>query len=73
MKSAKEMFKKLGYILVSDDINYIIYEYDEIFRLCFDKNNEIIDIWCERPMYNTLDFEELQAINKHVEELHWND
>ena len=70
--SAKEMFEELGYKFVSDDINYIIYEYDEIFRLKFDKNNKIIDIWCERPMYNTLDFEELQAINKQIEELEWN-
>ena len=68
---AKEMFEKLDYKLVSDDINSITYEYDEIFRLHFDKNNKIIDIWCERPMYNTLDFEEIKAINKQIEELGW--
>ena len=70
--TAKEMFEELGYKLISDNVNFIIYEFEEVFRLTFDKNNGLINIWSERPMYNTLDCDELKAINKQIEELWWN-
>lgn len=82
--TAKEMFEKLGYECIEDEdhfIEYIItwddwhgkgvleivFDYDikEIQFLCYikDKEKERVDI--------TLNIEELQAINKQVEELGW--
>ena len=68
--SAKEMFKKLGY-------EYIEY----IGRIAYYKkvgNYDIeIDFWVDSGDYTIenkyiLSYEELQAINKQVEELGWN-
>ena len=71
--SAKEMFKELGYKQVNDDVNYLIYDLDGIFKLKFYKPQQYIEIEVIEDAYNTLDVEELQAINKQVEELGWLD
>lgn len=72
LKCAKEMFEKLGW-------QYNTYE-DEIYYLKWSNDNSF-------PVKNEIDFkkskelfidasvtlEELKAINKQIEELHWND
>lgn len=69
--SAKKMFERLGYKQVNDDVNYLIYDLDGIFKLKFYKPQQYIEIEVIEDAYNTLDVEELQAINKQVEELGW--
>ena len=71
--SAKKMFEKLGYKQVNNDINYLIYDLDGIFELKFYKPQQYIEIKVIEDAYSTLDVEELQAINKQVEELGWLD
>lgn len=74
--SAKEMFKELGYKREEND--YCIY---------YMNGYKTIEIWLNQKVIqcnefvrmNTnyipsdITFQELQAINKQVEELHWND
>lgn len=71
--SAKEMFEKLGYTLKKYDDELFYYELvkdaaDEfcevgiIFAL---KNKKVFS-------YNPVSIQELQAINKQIEELGWN-
>lgn len=69
--TAKEMFEKLGYEQIYNTINYIIYDYEENFEIKFYRPHKLIEIVGKEP-YNTLDMEELQAINKQIEELGWN-
>ena len=73
MKSAKEMFEKLGYLEVKDKyIDGITYvslmknTYKEISM--FKDDNKILI-----PIENIeiLEYEELKAINKQIEELGW--
>ena len=71
--SAKEMFEKLGYKQVNNDINYLIYDLDGVFKLKFYKPQQDIEIEVIEDIYNTLDVEELKAINKQAEELGWLD
>lgn len=71
--SAKEMFERLGYKQVNDDVNYLIYDLDGVFKLKFYKPQQDIEIEVIEDTYNTLDVEELKAINKQVEELGWLD
>ena len=81
--SAKEMFEKLGYKMLGSfnpKDNYIIVVcnkeiYDRKTTIYFyvDKNLRIVmedEKGCIYPPIFTLD--ELQAINKQVEELRWN-
>lgn len=85
--TAKEMFEKLGYRLVEvfDPINEEVYtnviQYEKFdgsfyWRIMFNTSTKLIHTSCE--LYNkTIDFtsiylELLQAINKQVEELGWN-
>jgi hypothetical protein len=83
-KSAKEMFEELGY--KQETLNYgnedeniideIIYKKDYRFasNVTFRLNNKCFKIhrkneseagWCDMPLF--------QAINKQIEELHWDD
>ncbi len=63
--SAKEMFEKLGYkVLANNDIE-IMYVNDT-HTIIFHKIN--IDIYCT----NLINIDLLQAINKQIEELGWN-
>lgn len=69
--SAKEMFEKLGYKLLEkydDVITYYNAEYDRY--IYFYSLTYVIEIGNEDREFN---YEELQAINKQVEELHWHD
>lgn len=69
---AKEMFEKLGYEKICDDVNYIIYNFEEHFEIRFYKPQQEFSIYYNDEIYNTIDVEELQAINKQIEELGWN-
>ena len=68
--NAKEMFEKLGYELLEkydDVITYYNVEYDRY--IYFYSLTYVIEIGNEDKEFN---YEELQAINKQVEELGWN-
>lgn len=67
--SAKEMFEELGYKVLGkydDVITYYNVEYDRY--IYFYLLAHIIEIGNEDKEFN---YEELQAINKQVEELKW--
>ena len=68
--SAKEMFEELGYKQISNNVNYIIYNFEEIFELRFYLPQQEIEI-IEKPPFNTIDLGEIKAINKQIEELGW--
>lgn len=69
--SAKEMFEKLGYRLIQDDVNWLIYDFENKFKIMFYKPQQDFKIECQNSIYNTIDMDELQAINKQIEELGW--
>jgi len=62
--TAKEMFENLGFKKIFDDVNFIIYNLEDVFEIRFDKRQQDFSIYYERESYNTIDMEELQAINK---------
>lgn len=64
-KTADEMFKTLGY-MIDENENRAIYD-DRDINLIFDK--ETLTISSDDAI--TLNMQELQAINKKVEELKW--
>ena len=72
MKSAKEMFERLGY-KQEIHIAYILYikgeeDYSqEEERIFFSHDTETV----HKPFTNGINVKELQAINKQVEELGW--
>lgn len=79
--TAKEMFKKLGYKYNKECYEYplkydkkrkinSVYEVDED-SFAFYQIDRVITIWKDGRVI-TLEFDELQAINKQVEELGWN-
>ena len=82
--TAKEMFEKLGYKyhrtpqgIVCQKSYTNSYPCDEIiiYDNVFDFNNKEIRksrIYLEKRTYINITLEELQAINKQVEELGWN-
>lgn len=67
MKSAKEMFEDLGYKLIND--KNIIYKgthfTGRIIYIAFFSDKQIL-------ITQSIGIEELQAINKQVQELGWN-
>lgn len=83
--SAKEMFAKLGFELITDSENILEYKYENIYIECnedaiewgttklitFDKKYKIFNILVESSEDNEdgITIEELKAINKQVEEL----
>lgn len=69
--TAKETFENLGFKKICDDANYIIYNFEGVFEIRFYKPQQNFSIYYERESYNTIDMEELQAINKQCEELGW--
>ena len=71
MKSARELFGELGYKKICDDVNYIIYNYEGVFEIRFCKPQQNFSIYYEEEIYNTIDIEELQAINQQINELGW--
>lgn len=76
--SAKEMFEKLEYKSVYENMNYITY-IDAVGRtIKFDKLEYQIlkyieDDYGNKQQLGWLNKKELQAINKQVEELGWNE
>ena len=83
--NAKEMFEKLGYkVLVNNKntLEYLKQTEDEKYTITFDKKYKFIGHYYEQySKFNNmwtyelcdLTLEELQAINKQVEELGWLD
>ena len=67
--SAKDMFEKLGYEKIQDDVNWLIYSFQKVFKICFYKPQQDLQIDCLDNIYNTIDMDELQAINQQVKEL----
>ena len=72
MKTARELFEELGYKKICDDVNYIIYNFEEVFEIRFYKPQQDFSVYYKEEIYNTIDIEELQAINQQVNELGWN-
>ena len=82
--TAKEMFEKLGYELIEDGKTYLRYaNYDDKEHhymggdfIDFDKKAKRFRLTRKTGQGNTYfkygDLQELQAINKQVEELGWN-
>lgn len=75
--SAEEMFEKLGYIGYSEEHSAILYiniTTDE--RIWFDSTDKTIEKFYQPSAFiiksKDITLEELQAINKQVEELGWN-
>ena len=71
MSKADKMFEELGYKLIQDDVNWLIYSFDNKFKIMFYKPQQDFKIECQESIYNTIDMEELQAINEKVKELRW--
>lgn len=69
--TAKEMFEKYGYKKIQDDVNWLIYSFDNKFKIMFYKPQQNFSIECLENIYNTIDMEELKVINKQCEELGW--
>lgn len=75
--SVKEMFEELGYIDFNEDEAYLIYSKSFRLRLKEIKFNKLFKtIYCKGGTgeweTGVLDFYELKAINKQIEELGWN-
>lgn len=83
--TAREMFENLGYKQSENSSNYIVYKYNEfdmdvpetysktIYRIVFIKRKKLIQICNDNGSYFiTCDKRLVQAINKQVEELGWN-
>ena len=73
--SAKEMFEELGYEFVQgiDCIYYKKTENLDIYVIIFNDNKTITKKRFYNYEYEYITNDELKAINKQVEELHWND
>ena len=86
--TAKELFEGLGYELISYDdkqlVNYRVYiDEDTFMQVVF--NNKYKSFWCgqtrntyfngylqKENSFTSIDMNLLQAINKQIEELGWN-
>ena len=74
--TAKEMFEKLGYelfIMSNNEICYMSKNHE--YYISFYLDDKVIQC-SENDAYNTsiaISIEELQAINKQVQELGWNE
>lgn len=77
MKTADEMFEKLGYKKFNKkhDFENIKYYKNEDNILYFDETNKSFykSGLYDDLMYDDITMQELQAINKKVEELGWNE
>lgn len=73
--TARELFKELGYDLVSQDSTIIRYQknYDRIEFYLSERTLGAYDDWYYEKPYNEITPKELKAINKQVEELGWLD
>ena len=79
--SAKEMFEKLGYKLANDCKYYLFYEKalkenaeyeNDYLHISFEKKEKaFIKTYGDDNSPEIITMEELQAINKQIEELGW--
>lgn len=73
--SADEMFEKLGYEILYESKRYIRYESEGVFmdnEIIFDLQRKTIQKEYLTGESQEITLQELQAINKKVEELGWN-
>ena len=63
----------LGYEKIQDDVNWLVYSYEKVFKILFYKPQQDLQIECLDNIYNTIDMEELQAIYNKCKELGWLD
>lgn len=71
--SAKEMFEELGYKLIIQTDYVICYQNKRKSHIYFENHNKIIDLASQETKNKKLTLKQLQAINKQIEELHWNE
>lgn len=76
--SAREMFKKLGYKQEEIDEQLIYFKTDDLtdveYDIIFYLDEKTFEATTDNPEYaNDINIKELQAINKQIEELGWND
>lgn len=75
--SAKEMFDFLGYTITTDDYDMLVYTYkmqnDLYLKIKFNLLDKMIQIYYNHEMANCLNVDDINAINKQVEELGWLD
>ena len=76
LKSAREMFEELGYEVISKP-NTITYRLNKgyFYYICFKLNKKTVyksKGICGKEVASSITTNELQAINKQVEELGWN-
>ena len=74
--TAKEMFEKLGYELIQDDMNWIVYTINKgkwfQFDISFFKQDKSVHLNTRETTFcHSFDMNELKAINKQIEELGW--
>ena len=72
-KTAKEMFEELGYELIQDDMNWVVYTIHKEkwfqFEISFFKQDKSVHLNTRETTFgHSFDMQELQAINKQVEE-----
>jgi len=75
--SAKEIFEKLGYVIREDDNQDLVYiktfQNKPDYFLVFYKNTKDFEKYKNKTNISLcINIEELQAINKQIEELGWN-
>ena len=74
MKTAKRMFKELGYEIFGSNTKYICYRnIKNAWFIEFDLYKKCILTNKPNTTFNHISLKELQAINKQVEELGWLD
>ena len=72
-KTAKEMFEELGYEIFGSNAKYICYRnIKNAWFIEFDLDKKCILTNKPNTIFNLINLGELQAINKQVEELGWN-
>ncbi len=74
MKTAKEMFEELGYEKFGETTTNIVYKNKEhYYFIKFNLTYRSIMVHKPHTTFNLMNIKELQAINKQVEEMGWND
>lgn len=68
-KTADEMFKELGYVKTKSNEYWIVYK-NSIKAINFNLKHKTIEVEAEMKS-EEFDIQELQVINKKVEELKW--
>ncbi len=75
MKSARELFEELGYDYFNNGlrITYQNYEISECKLIEFNLKQKKMWLSDDSEEVVMLSYKEIKAINKQIEELHWND